>query len=117
MYRLLPILMLLTVTATAGTIDQPAALAALQQPDSILIDVRTAPEYAEGALPDATRIETQHLAERIASVAPDKQTPVILYCRTGRRSSAAQDLLQGMGYSNVINAGGYDELKSVVMPR
>lgn len=117
MYRLILALMVATSSTFAGEIDQPAALAALQHPDSILIDVRTAPEHAEGALPGAVRIETQNLAELIASIAPDKDAPVVLYCRTGRRSSAAQDLLRQMGYSQAINAGGYEELKAVVPPR
>lgn len=117
MYRLFLVLMVSAASAIAGDIDQPAALAALQRPGSILIDVRTAKEHADGALPGSTRIEPQNLAERIADVAPDKHAPVIVYCRTGRRSSAAQDLLQQLGYSQVINAGGYEDLKQAVPPR
>ncbi|MBA1278612.1 MULTISPECIES: rhodanese-like domain-containing protein [Pseudomonadaceae] len=117
MHRLFLLLMMATGTAIGGEIDQPAALAALQRADSILIDVRTAQEYAEGALPGATRIETQDLSERIASVAPDKDAPIVLYCRSGRRSSAAQDILQDMGYRQVINAGAYQDLQAVVPPR
>lgn len=117
MYRVLVSLMAVATGAIGGEIDQPAALTALQRADSVLIDVRTEQEYAEGALPGATRIESQHLAERIASVAPDKDTPVVLYCRSGRRSSAAQDRLQELGYSQVINAGGYQDLKAVVPSR
>lgn len=117
MYRLFLLLMLSTTAAIGGEIDQPAALKALQRADSVLIDVRTAQEYADGALPGATRIETEDLAGRIASVAPDKDTPVVLYCRSGRRSSAAQDLLKQLGYSQVIDAGGYEDLKAAVPPR
>lgn len=117
MHPLFLLLMMATGTAIGGEIDQPAALAALQRADSILIDVRTAQEYAEGALPGATRIETQDLSERIANVAPDKDAPIVLYCRSGRRSSAAQDLLQEMGYRQVINAGAYQDLQAVVPPR
>lgn len=114
MYRFTPLLLAIAVTANAGDIDQPAALSALQESNSVLIDVRTEQEHAEGALPGAKRIETAELAERISSVAPDKDAPIVLYCRSGRRSSAAQDLLQELGYSRVINAGAYDDLKTVV---
>lgn len=117
MSRVLLLLMMVTPAVIGGEVDQPAALAALQRGDSVLIDVRTAQEYAEGALPGATRVETRNLAGRIAGIAPDKETPVVLYCRSGRRSSAAQDLLLEMGYSQVINAGGYEDLKAVVPPR
>jgi phage shock protein E len=117
MYRLFLLLMVAASTAFGGEIDRTAALTALQRSDSILIDVRTAQEYADGALSGATRIAIQDLAERIASVAPDKNAPVVLYCRTGRRSSAGQDLLHELGYSQVINAGGYQDLKAVVPSR
>ncbi|HCC63552.1 MAG TPA: sulfurtransferase [Pseudomonas sp.] len=102
-----------TAAASAAQVDQSAALDALQRPSSVLIDVRTEQEFAEGALPGATRIETEDLAERIAAVAPDKNAPVVLYCRSGRRASAAQNLLQELGYTQVFNAGGYQELKEL----
>lgn len=102
-----------TAAASAAQVDQSAALDALQRPSSVLIDVRTEQEFVEGALPGATRIETEDLAERIAAVAPDKGAPVVLYCRSGRRASAAQDLLQELGYTQVFNAGGYQELKEL----
>ena len=102
-----------TAAASAAQVDQSAALDALQRPSSVLIDVRTEQEFVEGALPGATRIETEDLAERIAAVAPDKGAPVVLYCRSGRRASAAQDLLRELGYTQVFNAGGYQELKEL----
>ena len=111
MYKLLALLLTFSAAATAAEVDRPAALAALQNPDTVLIDVRTAPEHALGALPGALRIETTDLAQRIATVAPDKNTPIALYCRSGRRSSVAQDLLQQLGYTQVINAGAYEQLR------
>jgi phage shock protein E len=39
---------------------------------------------------------------------------VVLYCRSGRRSSAAQEVLEDLGYSQVINAGGYDQLAALL---
>ena len=117
MRRVFWLLMTLTGPVLGGQVDQPAALSALQRDDVVLLDVRTAQEYAEGALPGATRIETKDLAARIASVAPDKKAPVVVYCRSGRRSSAAQDLLRELGYRQVINAGGYEDLKDVVPSR
>ena len=102
-----------TAAANGAQVNQSAALDALQRPNSVLIDVRTEQEFAEGALSGATRIETEDLAERIAAVAPDKDASVVLYCRSGRRASAAQNLLQELGYTQVFNAGGYQELKDL----
>ncbi|MBN7823219.1 rhodanese-like domain-containing protein [Bowmanella yangjiangensis] len=96
--------------AHAAEVDQAAALETLQDEDSLLIDVRSAEEFADGALPGAINLEHDRIAERIASVAPDKDRPLVLYCRSGRRSSFAQDKLQALGYSRVVNAGAYDDL-------
>ena len=98
------------LTAHAREIDQAAAISALQQSDGLLIDVRSAEEFAEGALPGAIRIGHDDIAALIASVAPNKDRPLVLYCRSGRRSAVAQQSLQEMGYKQVINAGAYDEL-------
>lgn len=93
--------------ALAGPVDHSAALLALARPDAVLIDVRTSQEFAAGALPGAHHIPHFRIAEGIAAVAPGKDTPIVLYCRSGRRSSLAQDRLLEMGYRQVINAGGY----------
>jgi phage shock protein E len=117
MFRLFATLLAFATSANAAGIDQQAAIDALQQPDTVLIDVRTAEEYAQGALPGSLRIEPQEIRQRIASVVPDKNTTVVLYCRTGRRSGGAQETLQRLGYRDVINAGGYDELHEAIQPR
>lgn len=104
-------LALLCLPAMAGPVEEEAALQALEQPAAILIDVRTAAEFAAGSLPGATRIGHEEIGEKIAGVAPDKDTPIVLYCRSGRRSSIAQDALQALGYRNVRNAGGYDDFR------
>lgn len=104
-------LALCPLAAQAGEIDQAAALQSLTQPGALLIDVRTPEEFASGALPDAKLIPHGEIAARITSIAPDKHTPIVLYCRSGRRSSIAQDELLALGYTQVINAGGYEQLK------
>ncbi|WP_342244477.1 rhodanese-like domain-containing protein [Pseudomonas sp. OTU5201] len=106
--------LVLSLPATAGETDQAAAIEALRQPNAILIDVRTPEEVAEGTLSGARNIGYEDIGQRIAEVAPDKNTPIVLYCRSGRRSSVAQDSLQELGYSRVINGGGYLDLKTAL---
>lgn len=111
----LPLACLLGISgAQAGEIDQQAALTALQRDDSLLIDVRSAEEFADGALPGAIRIGHEEIATRIAKLSPDKNRPLVLYCRSGRRSGLAQQSLEELGYSQVINAGAYDELRPLL---
>ncbi|MGE8360440.1 rhodanese-like domain-containing protein [Pseudomonas sp.] len=115
MRTLVAVFALLTaLPLSAAEVDQDAALNALLEPDAVLIDVRTPEEFAEGALPGATRVDPEAIVEHLATLAPDKNTPIVLYCRSGRRSSNAQDALAAEGYTQVINAGGYEELSQVL---
>ena len=90
--------------ANAGEIDQAAALKLLQQPETVLIDVRTADEFAKAPCP-ARFASRRRTWPDTSALAPAKDTPIVVYCRSGRRSSAAQDVLEGLGYSRVVNAG------------
>lgn len=76
-----------------------------QTPGSLLLDVRTPEEYAEGHIPGAQNLPLQSL-QGVAAVAPAKDTPLFVYCRSGARSGQAAGLLQRMGYTHVTNIGG-----------
>lgn len=113
---------LLTVVCLAAVFAVPvAAQAAAAKPaektaaqpakaKGIWIDVRTPEEFKEGHLKDAINIPVDQIGARIGSVSPDKSAPVNLYCRSGRRSEAALQELKKMGYTNVTNHGGYQDL-------
>ena len=98
----------------AAEIDQKAALTALTDPNVVLIDVRSSEEVALGAIKGAENIQHTQISQKIASLVEDKNTTIVLYCRSGRRSSMAQDALQAMGYTHVINGGGYQSLKQAL---
>lgn len=36
--------------------------------------------------------------------------PIVVYCRSGRRASKAEETLKSKGYKTVLNAGGFDDL-------
>ncbi len=82
--------------------------------EAIWIDVRTSEEYASGHLEGAKNIPHEVVAQQIAEIAPDKNASIVVYCRSGRRSAIAQEALQALGYTQVINAGAYDQLKGSV---
>ncbi|MBP7824689.1 rhodanese-like domain-containing protein [Pseudomonas fluvialis] len=103
-----------TSLALAGPVDEQGALALLQQENTQLIDVRSAEEFAGGALDNALLLPHEQIAERIASLVPDKQTPIVVYCRSGRRSSIAEDQLRQLGYRHVRNAGGYEQFRKTL---
>lgn len=76
----------------------------------VWIDVRTPEEFKKGHLQGALNIPADQIAAKIAAVSPDKKAPVNLYCRSGRRAEAALQELKKMGYTNVTNHGGYEDL-------
>ena len=94
--------------AAANPVEKTAAQPAKAK--GIWIDVRTPEEFKEGHLKDAVNIPVDQIGARIGSVSPDKSAPVNLYCRSGRRSEAALQELKKMGYTNVTNHGGYQDL-------
>jgi phage shock protein E len=76
------------------------------------IDVRTPEEFNAGHIEGAVLIPYEVIADHIAEVTVDKNADIRVYCRSGRRSGVAKDTLQAMGYTHVINEGGYEEIKS-----
>ncbi len=77
----------------------------------VWIDVRTEKEYQESSIPGHPNILYTEIADNIASVAPDKNAPIHLYCGTGRRAGVAKETLEKLGYTNVTNQGGIDSVK------
>lgn len=112
MRRLLLALSLILPLTACQAETPPQTLAAIQSGSHVLIDVRSSDEFAAGHLPGARLIPHYRIGEEISAVAPDKHTPIVLYCRSGRRSEIARQTLLEQGYTRVIDAGGYEQLKS-----
>jgi Rhodanese-related sulfurtransferase len=72
----------------------------------ILLDVRTQEEFQEEHIEGAILIPDYEIAGRAESEIPDKDTVILVYCRSGRRSADAANELVGMGYTNVYDFGG-----------
>lgn len=75
-----------------------------------LIDVRTVDEYAQGHIPGALNMPHQDIAALITHADIDKDTPIQLYCKSGRRAALAEESLRALGYQHVDNLGGYEAL-------
>jgi len=54
--------------------------------------------------------DCSELIQKSSQLFPDKTKPVIIYCRSGRRAGKAKVVLEQMGYSKVMNAGGLVDL-------
>lgn len=83
--------------------------------DILLIDVRTADEYAKGHIDGATNIPHEDLESKLAEIETYKDKQVILYCNTGNKSGEAAKLLLEKGFTNVNNAQGVEEFEYSLM--
>lgn len=74
--------------------------------EAVLIDVRTPEEFRVVRIPGSVLIPDYEIQDKIADVVPDKDTTVIIYCRSGNRSRSAANKLIDMGYTKVFDLGG-----------
>ncbi|MBC7983543.1 MAG: rhodanese-like domain-containing protein [Candidatus Obscuribacterales bacterium] len=72
----------------------------------VLLDVRTAEEFAQGHVPGAKNIPHDQLAERVSELLADKDKEVVLYCRSGRRAGIAAETLQAKGFEKLLHLEG-----------
>ncbi len=78
----------------------------------LVVDVREADEFDQGAIPGAHLMPRGVLEGNIARIAPDPAAEIVLYCAAGARSALAALALEQMGYSNVASmSGGFTQWK------
>ena len=81
----------------------------LSSNEIILIDVRSLEEVKTGIIQDAIHIEWTQIDKEINDIDVTKDQPIFLYCRSGNRSGKVKVILEKIGFTNVINAGGIKE--------
>ena len=80
----------------------------LAKAPTVIVDVRERDEMENGFVPTAQLLGRGFLESRIGKVAPDSDTPLVLYCAGGVRSALAANTLAQMGYTNILSmAGGF----------
>lgn len=77
---------------------------------AIWIDVRTPEEFNSGHISGAINIAYELIGADINAVTGDVDSDIRVYCRSGHRSGIAKNTLNGMGYGNVVNEGGFEDL-------
>lgn len=80
-----------------------------ENPATVLLDVRTEAEYAQGHIAGSQLLPVEALADRAGELPNDKTTPIIVYCHSGRRSAIAAAQLVEMGYTQVNDLGGIQD--------
>lgn len=72
----------------------------------IILDVRTAEEFAEGHIPNAINIPVETIGAEPPAELADKDQLIMVYCRSGNRSVTASEKLVDLGYTNIVEFGG-----------
>ena len=104
-------------SSSAGEILAPTEYMKLLQSDSnaYLLDVRRADEYAAGHLPGAALLD---VADSVAFARGvellDKEKNIYIYCRSGRRSRKAAEILTSKGFNVRDMQGGYNAWKETL---
>ena len=120
MKRILPLfLLLLVLTGCGGTasnsssendyqqIAQEEAKEMMDTQDVIILDVREQDEYDSGHIPGVVLLPVGTIDEETAAeVIPEKDSTVLVYCRSGNRSKTASSALAELGYTNIYEFGG-----------
>ena len=120
MKRILPLFLLLLLLTGCGEttsnassedgyqqISQEEAKEMMDTQDVIILDVREQDEYDSGHIPGAVLLPVGTIDETTAAeVIPEKDSTVLVYCRSGNRSKTASSTLAELGYSNIYEFGG-----------
>ena len=86
-------------------------------PDFIILDVRTPEEYDSGYIEGAINIDynSEDFSAQLETL--DKDKTYLIYCRTGRRSAGARDVMEELGFREVYNmSGGIVEWEAQGLP-
>lgn len=109
------LLLMFLLTGCAGNttggsyqqISQEKAKQMMDTQDVVVLDVREQSEYDSGHIPNAVLLPVGSINEdTAASVIPDKNFTVLVYCRSGNRSKTASSALAALGYTNIYEFGG-----------
>ena len=116
MKRMIPFLLALFLLTGCGgnaadgsyqQITQEEAKEMMDTQEVIILDVREQAEYDSGHIPGAVLLPVGTIDETTAAeVIPEKDSKVLVYCRSGNRSKTASAALADLGYTNVYEFGG-----------
>ncbi len=87
----------------------------LGQPGLYLIDVRTAGEFRAGAIPTALNIPYDLIQDNLPT--EDRDARIVVYCRSGNRSSVAKAKLEELGFRSVNNFGAVSNWRGELVVR
>ncbi len=92
--------------------DNNANLANLVKEGVFLVDVRTPAEFAEGNVKGSVNIPLDQVQNQLEKF-KDKEN-IVVFCRSGSRSSQAKTILEQNGFTNVTNGGTWQNINEML---
>ncbi len=117
MFRRTLLSILAVMPFAAARANPPVVLTARQakefmqaHPNAVIVDVRTPDEFQQGHIPGARNVPLSDIASRkLPAALADKSGIYLVYCRSGRRSASAAQILGDYGYKNILDFGGIND--------
>jgi rhodanese-related sulfurtransferase len=113
--------MLASANAAVPKVDAGEARRLVEEQGALLVDVRDAPELAQGKLKGAVNVSRGMIEFRADAAKPYHDAefrtdrPVVLYCASGGRAALSGKVLKDMGYE-AYNLGGFKDAAEAGFP-
>ena len=92
--------------------SEPVNLQGIIDEGAFLVDVRSPGEFAQGHVKGSVNIPLDTVQSRLAQFKDKKN--IVVFCRSGNRSSQAKTILEQNGFSNVVNGGTWEDVNQFV---
>ncbi|MBA6389834.1 rhodanese-like domain-containing protein [Colwellia sp. BRX10-3] len=108
LFILLSVGAFLTFAEQTATISQQELLSLMATPENktVVLDVRTAEEFAEGHIAGAINISHEQINDNLSKIIALKDQTVVVHCRSGRRAISAENDLRAAGFSDLRHLEG-----------
>ena len=99
------------------TVDAAQSAEIIKSDSVVLVDVRTAEEYAAGHIPNAKNVDVlkSDFKDRVETLSKNKE--IAVYCRSGKRSLMAANTLAKIGYKVINLRGGWKEWQQIIQKK
>jgi phage shock protein E len=94
-----------------GGASKKALATLINDKNTMLCDVRSPDEFASGHVIGSVNIPVNQIENHLAKFKDKKE--IVVYCRSGMRSSQAKSILKSIGFNNVTNAGTWNKVESL----
>lgn len=100
-----------------GAVDPSGATDLINHKDALVLDVRSAADFAQGHIINALNIPMNGFKKQIGTLQKHKDRPILITCRSGSQSSMACQQLRKEGFEDVHNLrGGIMAWQSASLP-